>query len=728
MDKATAYCNPEIWGGIECTINRVNDIYIDQLQLAGHYDRDEDLDAIADLGFRKMRYPVLWERHEVNEGQIIDWSWTAARLAKLEQHGIEPIAGLVHHGSGPAFTDLMDPRFAEKLASYAGQVARRFPQIRYYTPVNEPLTTARFSGLYGLWYPHKKNDRSFLRMLLNELKATVMAMREIRKWNPAAQFIQTEDLGKTYSTPLLAYQARFENERRWLTFDLLCGLVNSRHPLWNYLLKNGVSESELAYFVENRCAPDLFGFNHYLTSERYLDEDLSLYPDHTHGGNGKHRYADVEAVRVEIGTGTGLKVLLSEAWQRYRRPMAITEVHLHCHREEQLRWFRQVWSTANDLKKEGVDLRAVTSWALLGSYGWNRLLTERGGEYEPGAFDLRSGRPRPTALGHYIRELSTGNDALHPLSEDKGWWMRESRKIYKVSNHNVKLLSGNRTPIMIIGKNGTLGRAFAKICEERSIPYQLLSREDCDISKDSSIEAALARFRPWSVINTAGYVRVDDAEREREAYWRDNSLGPQLLAGICSRLGIQLIQFSSDLVFDGNRNYPYVESDGVSPLNEYGKSKAAAEEAVRRLHPDALIIRTSAFFGLWDEYNFLHYVQNSLTNYEQVKLANDQFVSPTFVPHLVHASLDLLVDKEKDIWHLANKGAITWSDLAMHTAERLGLDRSLIISLPSAEIAFPASRPKYSVLGTEKGQHLPTLEKALDFYFDHKKAASRRVA
>ena len=129
----------------------------------------------------------------------------------------------MHHGSGPAFTNLLDPQFPVLLAQYAKQVAGQFPHINYYTPVNEPLTTARFSGLYGLWYPHKKDDTAFLKMLLNEIKGIVLSMQAIREINPLAKLVQTEDLGKTYSTRSLKYQADFENRRRWLTYDLLCG-------------------------------------------------------------------------------------------------------------------------------------------------------------------------------------------------------------------------------------------------------------------------------------------------------------------------------------------------------------------------------------------------------------------------------------------------------------------------------------------------------------------------
>jgi dTDP-4-dehydrorhamnose reductase len=171
---------PEIWGGLECTINRVADEFRDQLRYTGHYTRPGDLEKIMELGIRKLRYPVLWELHQKTIDGKIDWSWTTHQLDKIRKAGVEPIAGLLHHGSGPAFTNLEDPAFPSLFASYAAKTAKQFPWLKYYTPVNEPLTTARFSGLYGYWFPHKKTDRDFVTILLNEVKATVLAMQAIR--------------------------------------------------------------------------------------------------------------------------------------------------------------------------------------------------------------------------------------------------------------------------------------------------------------------------------------------------------------------------------------------------------------------------------------------------------------------------------------------------------------------------------------------------------------------
>jgi dTDP-4-dehydrorhamnose reductase len=728
MDIPIQYCNPEVWGGIECTINRVKNNFFDQLQYSGHYYREGDIEHFAQSGIKKLRYPVLWERHQPEENGNIDWSWIAKQLGKIKEKGIDVIAGLVHHGSGPAYTNLADENFPYLLAEYAKKIAQHFPWIEYYTPVNEPLTTARFSGLYGIWYPHQNNSKAFTQMLLNELKGTVLAMQEIRKINPAAKLVQTEDLGKTYSTKKLKYQADFENERRWLTYDLLSGKFDKNHYLWEHFQHMSIPEKDIYFFRENVCTPDILGFNHYLTSERYLNENLHLYPPHTHGGNGRDHYADVEAVRVNVDEETGIEVLIKEAWERYHQPIAITEVHLHCHREEQLRWFKHVWQACNGLIKEGINIKGVTSWAMLGSYGWNKLLTQDNGNYEPGAFDLRGGHLRPTALAKFIKEVSCSNNCHHHLLEEKGWWLRNSRVLYGPPSKTIQMKTNLSSPVLIIGKNGTLGSAFAKMCEDRCISYQLLSRQDCDISNLESIELVIELYKPWAIINAAGFVRVDDAEKEFEACIRDNTTGPQNLAIACNKTGVQLISFSSDLVFDGKKPTAYVESDLPDPLNFYGQSKAQAENLVQKEYPSSLIIRTSSFFSPWDEYNFVHYVRKALSNYETITVAKDLFISPTYVPHLVNTCLDILIDGETGIWHLANKGSLSWAEFAFLIADKFALDKAFVNPVNADEINYPAKRPFNSVLSSERGQLLPSFEAAMTEYMHQQKVQKRKVA
>jgi dTDP-4-dehydrorhamnose reductase len=724
-----------LWGGLECTVNRVSEEYLSQLERNGHAARDDDLERFASLGIRAIRYPVLWERTAPEGLDSADWSWPDERLGILKGLGVTPIVGLVHHGSGPQHTSLVDPAFAEQLARFAGAVAQRYPWVTHYTPVNEPLTTARFSGLYGVWYPHGRDEKTFIQALLNQCRAVVLSMRAIRAVNPDAKLVQTDDLGKTYSTPEMAGLAAFYNERRWLSWDLLCGNVDAEHPLWDYLTGSGIEASELLWFRDNPCPPDVIGVNYYITSERWLDHRVERYPERYVGGAYRdHRYADIEAPRALATPTPGIGPLLQEAWERYGLPLAVTEAHIDANREDQMRWLLEIWEAAKQARAAGADVRAVTVWALLGSYDWNCLVTECKGYYEPGPFDVRSPLPRPTAVAAMMRELSTGRPLSHPALHGQGWWRRPGRfqcppvatraTIGSISVEHHQLQGNSVQPILIIGATGTLGSAFARLCETRNLACRVLTRQQMDITDPVAVDRCIEQYQPWAIVNAGGYVRVDDAERDIDRCFRENALGPSILATACARRGVQLLTFSSDLVFDGEREAPYLESDAVAPLNVYGRSKAEAERKVLATHRQSLVIRTSAFFGHWDDCNFVTQALKILSSGAPFYAANDITVSPTYVPDLVHTCLDLLIDGETGIWHLTNAQPITWAELALKACDMAGVDAGRLEARPASELSYIARRPAYSALHSERAILLPTLHDALSRYLRQQEEAA----
>jgi dTDP-4-dehydrorhamnose reductase len=724
----------ELWGGVECTVNRVGDRYFEQLARNGHESRIEDLDRFATLGMTAIRYPVLWERTAPNGLARASWDWADRRLARLAELGLRPIIGLVHHGSGPRDTSLLDPDFPSRLAEFAGAVARRYPWVTAYTPVNEPLTTARFSGLYGHWYPHARDDRSFLQALTVQCRAIILSMQAIRTENPGAQLIQTEDYGRTFSTPALAYEAEFQNHRRLVGFDLLTGRVDEDHPLRPYLLEHGVKEHDLAWFSAAGCPPDMLGVNYYLTSDRLLDERLERYPSWSHGGNGRHTYADISAVHAWKDGIAGFESLLIDLWRRYRIPLAITEAHLGCTREEQLRWLGEAWDDARRARTKGADVRAVTAWSLLGAFDWNRLVTVEAGWYESGVFDVRGTTPRRTALADMMQALGAHGRFEHPLLTTQGWWRRPARLHFPAVGPDERMPMppepapasvGRRKPLVIAGAKGTLGGALVRLCTERGIDYVALSRRDLDIADGGAVRRLVEDLHPWAVINAAGYVRVDEAEGDCDRCLRDNTVGAERLAAVCGRIGIRFLTFSSDLVFNGAQAEPYLESHPVAPLNVYGHSKAEAERLVSMAMPSALIIRTSAFFGPWDSYNFVANVLGDLMEGRSVR-AGASVVSPTYVPDLVHASLDLIIDGVEGLWHVANRGAVSWCHFARTTATLAGFDETLVEECDASELGWAAKRPSYSALGSERGLLLPVWEESLERYLHERRDGAAR--
>lgn len=702
VERAHPLPAPALWGGVECTINRIGDRYLDQIALSGHEARTDDLDRFAGLGLTALRYPLLWETFARARHPDRLWAWHDGRLARLRGLGIRPILGLVHHGSGPHGTDLLDKGFATGLAQHAADAARRYPWVRDWTPVNEPLTTARFSALYGLWYPHRRDEAAFWLALINQIDGIRAAMQAIRAVNPTARLIQTEDLGHTGATPQRAPQAYFDNQRRWASWDMLAGRFTDSHPFWDRLCGMGF-QGRLRTMEANPCPPDIMGINHYLTSDRFLDHRLDRYPATTHGACSYGPLADVEAVRV-TDQPPGLEGALRACWDRYGVPMAVTEIHNGCTREEQMRWLREAWEVADRLSAEGMAIEAVTAWSLLGSYDWDSLLTRDAGHYESGVFDIRGAVPRETALAPMLRLMAGGQMPDHPVLDVAGWWRRHARAFP----------SRPARPLLIVGATGTLGQAFAGACRLRGIDHVLTGRDMLDLFVPASIDRVLDDVQPWAVINCAGWVRVDEAEENEQACLATNFTGSVDLAEACRRRGIHYTGFSSDLVFDGLSDRAYVESDATAPLNIYGISKARADDVLLAAPGRTLVVRTASFFSPYDTQNFAARLVTSLRAGRAFHAAGDCITSPTYVPDLVRATLDLIIDDETGLWHLANGGALSWADFAVGIGTALNLPTDLVDARPAASMGWTARRPRHAPMSSERGLIMPSLTSAVE--------------
>lgn len=691
----------ELWGGVEATCNRVGDVYFDQLRWSGHERRLEDLDRIAALGIRVVRQPVLWERVAPEGLSSPNWSWSDERLERLGRLGVEPIVGLLHHGSGPRYTNLLDPEFPEKLAVYAGAVASRYRSVRRYTPVNEPLTTARFSALYGHWFPHARDDRSFVRALYHQCRGTVLAMDAIRRYRPDAELVQTEDLGTAHGSTRVAEQVAFENLRRWLTWDLLAGKVDEHHPMEPYLRRHGLSARELDFFRDGRGAPSILGINHYVTSDRYLDHRIDRYPSPLHGGNGHLRYVDVEAVRVKGLEVPSVSSLLATAYARYHIPVAVTEVHLGCTREEQCRWFVDVWQECETAAKEGTDVRAVTAWALLGSFDWNSLVTRPSGYYEAGAFDVRAGEPRPTALAGVLSEIAEGKCPKHPTLEEPGWWARPERWRHEAETPAERLAEAvarcrSRRSVVVLGANGSLMHAMAQLAATRGLTAVALDPRWLECGDRAALRTILERFHPWAVVCAEGV----------------SSSGAKLLAEVCAEMRVALLAFSSAHVFDGLSDRPYVESSSTSPSSELGRRHAESESCFLGSYPATLVVRPGPIFAPGAPDDFLTSVVHYLRRGEALPVPSGK-TAPALVTDVVQASLDLLVDGASGIWHLAGADAVSWEEVVSNLARRLGV---------RADVAVRRDAPVPCVghpwLASERHAPLPSWEGALQETLD----------
>jgi dTDP-4-dehydrorhamnose reductase len=650
----------ELWGGYECTVNRVGDSWHDQTPRTGHEHRIGDLALFADLGLRSLRYPALWERISPHHPEERDFRWTDERLPEIRRLGMEPIVTLCHHGAGPAYTSLISDSFAPGLAAHAAAVAQRYPWLRDWTPVNEPLTTARFSALYGYWHPHTKDERSFWLALLNEIDATRLAMRAIRRVNPAARLIQTDDLGYCHATDPCRSQADFQNERRWMGWDLLCGTVVPGHALWERLARFGFAD-RLRAIADDPCPPDVIGINHYLSSERLLDHRLHRHRDRPLADREISMidgvaHVDVDAVSRIPDRAHGVARLLEQAWERYRRPLAITECHNAAPRCDQVRWFVDVWDDVTQLRDRGVDVRAVTAWALLGSHDWNRMLTRFDGHYETGVFDVRGGTPRPTLLAGVLKDLAAGRRPATPVLHGQGRWRRPQPG-------SVTGPRGERDPrdapppLLIIGDDGPLARLAVRACETRRLPYL------CDWSDE---EARIAAARPWGVLDA----------RDRDGLCGEPGAAPLFghwgtarLAEACGRLGLP-----------------------GAVLTSHARMQAAP--GASRL----LMARAGPVYSPDDDLSLAARMLDALDAGEAVMADAGARWHAIYAPDLIDGVLDLLLDGARGVANFGPIEAMSEADFARSLAFVAGADARAVIEIgdPAALDRAPAAANSYS--------------------------------
>jgi len=393
--------------------------YVDQLALTGHGRRDSDVGLLASLGVDASRTPVLWERAAPNDPLDVDLGAAGSRLRALANAGVEPIVTLLHHGSGPRYTDLLDPAFPALFADYAETVARAFPWVRRWTPINEPLTTARFSTLYGVWFPNLHDDHAFGRALVHQTLAQQEAMARIRGVVSNAEFVLTEDLQRfSAGDHAVRGYVDFLRERMYVSIELVAGRVDAAHPLASFLIDRcGVLPAELAALRAGATPPDLVAFNHYPHSERYLFSAA----DGTVG--------DVPAVYVAGEEPPRAAPLLWHAAGRLGLPLALGEVHVHGTPGERVRWLAQHVDDVRALRDASVDLRAIGVWAAFGMTDWHSLLREDAGITEDGIFTFAgaNGIPERTLLAQAVSELArTGRISGVDV---EGWWDRTDRFI-----------------------------------------------------------------------------------------------------------------------------------------------------------------------------------------------------------------------------------------------------------------------------------------------------------
>ncbi len=254
---------------------------------------------------------------------------------------------------------------------------------------------------------------------------------------------------------------------------------------------------------------------------------------------------------------------------------------------------------------------------------------------------------------------------------------------------------------LIAGRNGQLARAFIRKFEERSLDFSAPDESQFDITDFASVTGVVDSYKPDVIINCAAYNLVDKAERERDRAFSVNAAGPAHLSRVAAKGNKFLVHFSSDYVFDGNKeNGLYTEDDSASPLNEYGRSKLAGENSVLEDAGKYLVFRLSWVFGEGKQ-NFIHKLMEWTQNSEYLKIACDEFSVPTYTETVADVTLRALDQGVTGLYHLTNSGYCSRYEWAQQVFRDMGINK-FIRPVTLDFFSLPARRPKFSAMNNGK--------------------------
>ncbi|MDQ6709140.1 MAG: family 1 glycosylhydrolase [Candidatus Dormibacteraeota bacterium] len=343
--------------GIECSAPVIEGgVRMDELEKTGHYRHyEEDIRMVAELGIQFLRYGIPFHQVCARPGSF-DWSFTDRAMEACQRHGVVPIADLMHFGVPDHLGNFQNPRVAEVFADYALAFAERFPWVRYYTLVNEPLVTARFSAQEGWWNERLASPAAFTRAMLNIGRCIVLAHQQVQARRPDAIYLQSESC--EYWNPVhpdAVEPARFMNELRFIGFELAYGRALPG-VVADYLLHHGATKDELRWFEHNGSdAGCIAGNDYYDVSEKEVHAD------------GRHK---------DAGERLGYYFLAKQYHERLGVPIMHAETNAEVNAVD---WLQRQWTATMRLRDEGYPIRGFTWYGFVNHVDWDTALRENNG-------------------------------------------------------------------------------------------------------------------------------------------------------------------------------------------------------------------------------------------------------------------------------------------------------------------------------------------------------------
>ncbi len=353
--------------GIENTFvprERPGERAIDEYELTEHYERwHEDLGLAKEVGADFMRWGFPWHRVNPERG-VWDWDWSDRVMERFGELGIRPIVDLLHYGT-PTWIerDFLHPDYPSHVEEYAARAAERYAHLAEdWTPVNEPMIHALFSGEYAYWPPYASGEAGLVAMSMALAEGFVRSQRAIAEVQPGATFVHV-DASLRYAGDVDAPEhretaARYR-EQAFLVEDLVTGGVGDGHALLPVLLRNGVDDAALAWFREHAVRPDVMGVNYY---PRHSTE---LFEAGVHHGGG---FADPRPVRDD-GVD-GLVEMLRTYAERYCAPVMVSETCVTDDHAARIRWMDESLAAVHALRTDGLDVVGYTWWPLFDMVEW----------------------------------------------------------------------------------------------------------------------------------------------------------------------------------------------------------------------------------------------------------------------------------------------------------------------------------------------------------------------
>jgi beta-glucosidase/6-phospho-beta-glucosidase/beta-galactosidase len=354
--------------GIENTFipqERSGERAIDEYALTEHYARwRDDLDLASSVGVDFLRWGIPWHVVSPEPGRW-DWAWTDRVMDRFGELGIRPIVDLLHYGT-PTWIDEQfgHPDYPAHVSEFAARAAERYREVATdYTPVNEPMLHALFSGEYAYWPPYRSGARGLVEIALALARGFVLTQRAVGEvLGEQATFVHV-DASMRYAGDVDAPEHR-ETARRYahqafLVEDLVTGKVDHAHPLIDLLRSNGVDDEALAWFQDRPAHPDVMGVNYY---PRHSTEVFEAGVHHSGG------FADPRPTRDD-GTA-GLREMLGLYADRYGAPVMLAETCVTDDVATRIDWMDRSVATVRDLRDDGLDIVGYTWWPLFDMYEW----------------------------------------------------------------------------------------------------------------------------------------------------------------------------------------------------------------------------------------------------------------------------------------------------------------------------------------------------------------------